>query len=188
MTKVARRLRRRIPRRLKALIPPPIEVSTRERMRVGLACGLALVLIALFWRLLTWSLHWQGPRLGLLAPLGASALLLFAVPAGPMSQPWPAVLGNTLSLIIGLLCAHWLPHPEWAIALAVPLSIAAMYWTRSLHPPSVAMALLMVLMGPESEPWSLIFCGFVGSLFLVVMASFFNPWTGKAYPVRPLRR
>jgi CBS domain-containing membrane protein len=188
MTQVAPGLPRRLSRRLKALIPPPIEVSRRERLRVGLACGLALVLIALFWRLLTWCLHWQGPRLGLLAPLGASALLVFAVPAGPMSQPWPAVLGNTLSLAIGLWCAHVLPQVEWAIAVALPLSIVTMYWTRSLHPPSVAMALLMVLLGPDSEPWSLIFCGFVGSLWLVIMASFFNPWTGKAYPVQAPKR
>jgi CBS domain-containing membrane protein len=188
MTPVKKQFSGRIPHRLKAWIPPPIEVSTRERLRVGLACGLALVLIALFWRLLSWSLHWQGPRLGLLAPLGASALLLFAVPAGPMSQPWPVVLGNTLSLVIGLGCAHGLPNPEWAIALALPSSIWAMYWTRSLHPPSVAMALLMVLLGPDAEPWSLLCCGIVGSVLLVAMASVFNPWTGKAYPVRPLRR
>ena len=181
-------LRRRIRRRLKALIPPPIEVSTRERVRVAMACGLALVLMALFWRLLSGVLHWHGPRLGLLAPLGASALLVFAVPAGPMSQPWPTVLGNTLSLAIGLGCAHGLPQPEWAIAAALPLSIVTMYATRSLHPPSVAMALLMVLMGPDSEPWSLIFCGLVGSVLLVVLASWFNPWMGKAYPVQPLKR
>jgi len=188
MPQASHGLTRRLLRHLKALIPAPIEVSQRERLRVGLACGLTLVLIALFWRLLTGLLLWQGPRWGLLAPLGASGLLVFAVPAGPMSQPWPVVLGNTLSLAIGLLCAHWVPQVEWAIAVALPLSIWAMYWTRSLHPPSVAMALLMVLMGPDSEPWSLIFSGFVGSLWLVIMASFLIPWTGKAYPVQPLKR
>jgi CBS domain-containing membrane protein len=165
-------------------VPPPIEVSPREHWRVGLAAGLALVLIALFWRLLSWGLAWQGDRLGLLAPLGASALLVFAVPASPMAQPWPAVLGNTLSLAVGLLAVHALPWPELAIAAALPASILVMYATRSLHPPGTAMALLMVLMGPKSDPWVLITCGFVGSLLLVTCACFFNVWTGKRYPVR----
>jgi CBS domain-containing membrane protein len=179
-----RKLKTTLNRRLKHWVPASIEVSPRERWRVALAAGVSLVLISLFWRVLAWSVDWQGQPLGLLAPLGASALLVFAVPASPMAQPWPAVLGNTLSVVVGLLCAHVLHIPELAISVALPASIAIMYWTRSLHPPGVAMALLMVLMGPQTDPWPLLFCGFWGSLLLVVTGCFFNPWTGKRYPVR----
>ncbi|MEY2621102.1 MAG: hypothetical protein RIT26_922 [Pseudomonadota bacterium] len=169
---------------VKNLWPPAIEVSSRERWRVALAAGLSLALIALYWRFLGWALQWEGQRLGLLAPLGASALLVFAVPASPMAQPWPAVWGNTLSVTVGLLVAHWLPIPELAILVGLPLAIALMYWSRSLHPPGVAMALLMVLAGPQNDPWPTLMCGFLGSLLLVLSACVFNPMTGKSYPVR----
>ena len=178
------RLRKKIQRWVQDLLPPPIEVATRERWRVALTAGLALVLIALFWRLLAWAMHWQGERLGLLAPLGASALLVFALPASPMSQPWPAVVGNTLSVVIGLTAVRLLPEAEVAIMLALPASIILMYVTRSLHPPGTAMALLMVLTGPHADPWPLLMCGFGGSLWLVILGRYFNVWTGKRYPIR----
>ena len=171
-------------RGLKNLWPAAIEVSSRERWRVALAAGLSLALIALYWRFLGWAFQWEGHKLGLLAPLGASALLVFAMPASPMAQPWPAVCGNTLSVSVGLLAAHWLPWPELAILVGLPLAIALMYWSRSLHPPGVAMALLMVLAGPQSDPWPMFMCGFLGSLLLVLSACVFNPMTGMQYPVR----
>lgn len=169
---------------LKHLLPASIEVSSRERWRVAVAAGLSLAVIALYWRVLGWAVDWQGQRLGLLAPLGASALLVFAMPASPMAQPWPAVIGNTLSVAAGLLAAHGLPIPELAVGVAVPASILLMYASRSLHPPGVAMALLMVLSGPESDPTAMLACGFMGSLLLVLMGCVLNPATGKQYPVR----
>ena len=101
-----------------------------------------------------------------------------------MAQPWPVVVGNTLSVAIGLLAAHALPLPELALALALPLSIIFMYASRSLHPPGAAMALLMVLAGPQSDPVSMLVCGFWGSLLMVIAGVLFNPVTGKRYPVR----
>jgi CBS domain-containing membrane protein len=178
------RRRTKIQRWIQDLLPPPIEVALHERWRVALATGLSLVLIALFWRLLAWALQWQGERLGLLAPLGASALLVFAVPASPMAQPWPVVVGNTLSVVVGMTAVHLLPVTEAALALALPASIVLMYVTRSLHPPGAAMALLMVLTGSQAQPWPLLICGLVGSLWLVVLGRYFNAWSGKLYPVR----
>jgi CBS domain-containing membrane protein len=178
----------KLSRWLRDLFPASIEVSLRERWRVAMAAGLSLAVIALYWRLLGWAIDWDGHRLGLLAPLGASALLVFAVPASPMAQPWPAVMGNTLSVAAGLLAAHGLPIPELAIGLALPASIMIMYASRSLHPPGVAMALLMVLSGPDSDPASMLVCGFLGSLLLVLLGCVLNPVTGKQYPVRmPVR-
>jgi len=44
----------------------------------------------------------------LIAPIGASAVLLFVVPASPLAQPWSIVGGNTISSIIGLVYRHHL--------------------------------------------------------------------------------
>ncbi len=81
------------------------------------------------------------------ASMGAASVLLFAVPHGALSQPWPLVGGNLVSAVIGVTCAGWLLDPMLAAALAVALSIAAMYILRCLHPPGGATALYAVLGG-----------------------------------------
>src|SRR5512143_2962227 len=88
----------------------------------------------------------QGPAM-IIASMGASAVLLFAVPHGALSQPWAVLGGNVISATIGVTCAQWVGEPFLAGALAVGLSIAAMYYLRCLHPPGGATALVAVLGG-----------------------------------------
>ncbi|UES59887.1 hypothetical protein GFK91_29470 (plasmid) [Roseibium aggregatum] len=80
----------------------------------------------------------------LVAPLGATAVLVFAVPNSPLAQPWPAVMGNTLAAICGVI-AVTLASPQVAPVLAVTLAFAAMLIGRALHPPGGAVALLLGL-------------------------------------------
>lgn len=87
----------------------------------------------------------------IVAPVGASAVLLFAVPASPLAQPWPIIGGNTLSAFVGLIVGHFVPDPVIAIGLAVALAIAVMSFARCLHPPGGAAALTAVLGGPAVE-------------------------------------
>ena len=47
------------------------------------------------------------------APMGASAVLLFAVPASPLAQPWSIVGGNMVSATIGVSCAQLIAAPAW---------------------------------------------------------------------------
>ena len=94
------------------------------------------------------------PALWLIAPIGASAVLVFTAPASPLAQPWPVVAGNTVSALVGVACAHLLPLPLLAAALAVGLAISIMMLLRCLHPPGGAVALLMVLMHEQS--WSFV--------------------------------
>src|SRR5262245_7702529 len=50
----------------------------------------------------------------IVAPLGASAVLLFAVPSSPLAQPWPIIGGNTISAAIGMAIGHWIGNPVLA--------------------------------------------------------------------------
>jgi CBS-domain-containing membrane protein len=84
----------------------------------------------------------------LLASVGASAVLLFAVPHGPLSQPWPLFGGHLVSAAIGVTVAHAAFPPLLAGALAVGLAVAAMYYLRCIHPPGGATALTAVIGGP----------------------------------------
>lgn len=82
------------------------------------------------------------------ASMGASAVLLFAVPHGALSQPWPLLGGHIISAIIGVTCAKLIGDPFLASGLAVGLAIGAMHYLRCIHPPGGATALVAVIGGP----------------------------------------
>jgi hypothetical protein len=84
---------------------------------------------------------------GLVASMGASAVLLFAVPHGPLSQPWAVFGGHLVSAVIGVACVKLNAQPLAASALAVALAISAMYYLRCIHPPGGATALTAVAGG-----------------------------------------
>jgi len=125
-----------------------------------------------------------------IAPMGASALLLFAVPASPLAQPWSIVGGNLVAALVGVSCAQWLGPSEWAACLAGVLAIAAMFALRCLHPPGGAVALTAVLGGPGVLQLGY---GFalapvaLNSSLLVLLALLFNNLIGRRYPHRPLQ-
>lgn len=76
-------------------------------------------------------LGWFTPLL--VAPLGATAVLVFCVPNSPLAQPWSAVVGNVTSAIVALLVLRFVPAP-WATGGAVGAAVVAMMLMRALHP------------------------------------------------------
>lgn len=92
----------------------------------------------------------------LIAPLGASAVLVFAVPASPLAQPASVIGGNLVSATIGLTLGMLLRDPLVAAGCAVGLAIAAMTFLRCLHPPGGACALLCALGAAGPEHWSFV--------------------------------
>ena len=116
--------------------------------------------------------------------MGASALLVFTLSASPLAQPWAVLGGNTLSALVGLLCAHYFGASVLGMALAVALAIGVMFATRSLHPPGAATALLMVL-SPLLPPLGALVLVFVNALVLVLVGMLYNRLTGKSYPHHP---
>ncbi|MGD8785201.1 MAG: HPP family protein [Thioalkalispiraceae bacterium] len=83
----------------------------------------------------------------IVASMGASAVLLFAVPHGPLSQPWALVGGHLISAFIGVSCYLLIANLFVAAAVAVGLAITAMYYLRCIHPPGGATALTAVVAG-----------------------------------------
>ena len=85
----------------------------------------------------------------LIAPsMGATAVLLFAVPHGKLSQPWPLFAGNLVSAWVGVTCFIVIPNVFLAAGLAVGLAIALMHLLRCIHPPGGATAIAAVIGGP----------------------------------------
>lgn len=124
----------------------------------------------------------------IVAPLGASAVLIFAVPSSPLAQPWSVVGGNTLSALVGVAVYRHVADPMAAAGLAVGLAILAMSLCRCLHPPGGAAALTAVI---GSQDIHLAGYGFafapvaLNSIALVALAMFFHRMSGHSYPHQP---
>lgn len=157
-------------------------ISHREKL-VSAAGGLAGILLVYFV-----SSHSLGGGAGLLvaASMGASAVLLFAVPHGTLSQPWAVLGGHMVSGAIGITCAKLLPDALFSAPLAVGLAIAAMHYLRCVHPPGGATALFTVLGGPAVQQLGygfLLTPLLINILTLIAGALVFNsffPW--RRYP------
>ena len=92
-------------------------------------------------------LHAQAAAM-MVASMGASAVLLFAVPHSALAQPWNVMGGHLISALIGVSCARFIPDMLLAAALSVGCAIAAMHYLRCIHPPGGATALSAVIGGP----------------------------------------
>jgi CBS domain-containing membrane protein len=108
-------------------------------------------------------------------------VLVFAVPASPLAQPWSVVAGNTVSALIGVLCVRYIPDLAFASAVAVAAAIAVMFALRCLHPPGGAAALLAVLTQASTLDFAL-FPVLVNSVLLVAVGIAYNTATGRRYP------
>ena len=75
--------------------------SHTERIVSAIGGFIAILLIILISQ---WMLGPIGAAV-IIASMGASAVLVFAVPHGPLSQPWPVFGGHLLSAFIGVSCA-----------------------------------------------------------------------------------
>ena len=162
--------------------PHPIAVSWRERLR---ACIGALLGIAAMGTSVHWLLGPQAQIPYLIAPMGASAVLLFGVPASPLAQPWSFVGGNLVAATLGVLSAMWLGSPIAASAVALAAAIGVMFALRCVHPPSGAVALTAVLGGPAVHALGLRFViepVALQSVVLLASAILYHTLTGHRYP------
>ncbi|MBU3005909.1 HPP family protein [Paraglaciecola arctica] len=82
-----------------------------------------------------------------IASMGASAVLLFAVPHGALSQPWAVAGGHIISGFIGVSCFKLFGNTFIVSGAAVGTAIGAMYYLRCIHPPGGATALTVVMGG-----------------------------------------
>ncbi len=123
--------------------------------------------------------------------MGASAVLLFAVPHGRLSQPWAVLGGHLVSAIVGVACYQLVPEPFLAAALAVGLAIGAMHLLSCIHPPGGATALAAVIGGPviHALGYGYVFMPtLLNVAIMLAVAIFFNgifPW--RRYPASTMR-
>lgn len=162
--------------------PRLIGATLGGRLLAGLGAAMGIALSGL-----VGSVSLGLPMALLIAPMGASAVLIFAVPASPLAQPRAVIGGNVVSAFIGVGVAKAVPDLALAAGLAVGAAIIVMSLLRCLHPPGGAAALTAVIGGPTiaAAGWSFpILPIAVDSVLLVLVGIAFHRVTRHPYPHR----
>lgn len=108
----------------------------------------------------------------LMAPFGATSVLIFGVPDSPLAQPRNVIGGNLVAALVSLTILHLFGSEPWAMGMAVATAIGMMQLTATLHPPSGAVALVVMMTKPS---WQFLLTpALEGSIILVLCAVVFN--------------
>ncbi|TWX65198.1 HPP family protein [Colwellia demingiae] len=83
----------------------------------------------------------------LMAPFGATAVLVFGVPDSPLAQPKNVILGHLITAFIGLVFVHYVGVTPLTLALATGFGVTAMLASKTTHPPAGANPILIMLSG-----------------------------------------
>lgn len=169
---------------LKSLGPAAPRVPVIEACRAGIGALLALGLTGLLVFSPAMDLE---TGLYLVAPFGATSVLLFAVPNSPLAQPWSVVVGNTVAALVAVAVCMVIDDALLRIGLSVGLAITATMLCRALHPPAGAVAMTAAL-APEAIDhlgfWFALAPIGTGSAALVAFAALYARLTGRRYPFR----
>ncbi|HET8829047.1 MAG TPA: HPP family protein [Pelobium sp.] len=123
----------------------------------------------------------------LIGSFGASSVLIFGNIESPLAQPRNLVGGHLVSALIGVTVAKLAPDIIYLTApMAVAFSIVAMQYTKTLHPPGGATALIAVIGSEKIQSLGYFYVFspvLTGSLILLVTALVFNNITiNRSYP------
>lgn len=116
----------------------------------------------------------------LMAPFGASAVLLFSMPDSPLSQPINVIGGYAVTTLLALALQLVLPDGWWTVALSVAAAVGVMAALRLTHPPAGAVPL--IVFGTHPDFSFLLTPVLAGSAILVATAIAFHRMAGRRYP------
>ena len=159
-----------------------VPTSHTEKIVSGIGGFLAILGILIISK---WSVGAYSAAI-IVASMGASAVLLFAVPHGPLSQPWPIFAGHIASAIVGVTCAKYISGEVLAASVAVGAAIIVMYYLQCIHPPGGATALSAVMGGEAVHELGYqyvitpIFLNVIIIILIGIVFNAFFPW--RRYP------
>ncbi|GLQ31339.1 HPP family protein [Litoribrevibacter albus] len=83
----------------------------------------------------------------IMAPFGATTVLVFGVPDSPLAQPKNVIFGHLITAFIGVFFTQLVGVTPLTLAIATGLAVSAMLLTKTTHPPAGANPLLIMLTG-----------------------------------------
>ncbi|UHG95169.1 HPP family protein [Pseudomonas sp. 7-41] len=160
----------------------PAAINTRPAEWSRAAIGMALGTLLSVW--LCAQVFGMEVALHLLGPLGASAVLLFAVSSGALAQPWSIIGSYLCAAVIALLVARVLGRTLGSACLAAGMTVILICWLRCLHPPAGGLAMTLVLADPASAAlgWQELPVVMLGAGALLTCALAYNNATRTRYP------
>lgn len=173
--------------KIKTLLDIDSSVSSAEKLASTLGGIVGIFLVS--W--LSYYFVGASGAAMIVPSMGASAVLLFAVPHGKLSQPWALVGGQMSSAFVGVACYMLVPNVFVAAGLAVGLAIGVMHVLRCIHPPGGATALVAVVGGSQIHALGfgyLLTPVLLNTVIILVTAIVFNsffPW--RRYPTSLMR-
>lgn len=134
--------------------------SIKKSLIAGLGGLLAIFIVSLFGFVL------KNPIL--IAPFGASCVILFGLPESPLAKPKNLILGHFISSLVGLIMLNLFGNSYIVISIAVGLAIFMMIITNTTHPPAGADPILVIT---AAVSWKFLFTNIlIGTLLLFIVA------------------
>lgn len=141
--------------------PPAATVlAWRRALRAGLGSCLAILLLQAVGE------HLHQPLL--LAPFGASCVLLFLAGDSPLAQPRNVIGAYAIATLVGFASLWLFDGAWWSVAVAVGATIALMALTHVVHPPAGAHP-IVILFGASA--WKVLLPTLAAGLALLLLAA-----------------
>lgn len=126
----------------------------------------------------------------LIGSFGATAVLIYGAPLAEFAQPRNLIGGHLFSALVGVTVnLVFKDDIVLASSLAVSLAIVVMHFTRTLHPPGGATALIAVIGGEKIQSlgyWYVLSPVLIGAVIMMLVALFVNNMSTnpkRHYPV-----
>lgn len=172
--------------RMKTKSQPPSRKPLSKILWSGFGAFVGIYLIAIFGYYFSMENNFF-----LLGSFGASAVLIYGAPQADFSQPRNILGGHVLSACVAVLllkfCSPFF-STELLCALSVSISIMVMHFSRTMHPPGGATALIYI-MGNEHihslgwlYPMTPIGLGAIIMLLVALLVNNFSQNSKRHYP------
>lgn len=145
-------------------MPPPfLKHFYQSRLfTIGLAgIGAMLCILAI-----SLGAQFAPSYLGIMAPFGATMVILFALPKSPLAQPKNILVGYLLTTLIGLITLHFWGVTPISMAVSVGLGVPLMMLTNTLHPPAGANPILVLSINAS---WGFLLTPVLSGCLLIIL-------------------
>lgn len=112
----------------------------------------------------------------LMAPFGATAVLVFGVPQSPLAKPKNVIGGHMLTAMIGVVFSYYSADSADSaimIGLAVGIAITLMMITKTIHPAAGANPILII---ESSQSWDFLIMPVLAGTVFIVVCGFVATW------------
>lgn len=103
----------------------------------------------------------------LMAPFGATVVIVFGLPDSPLAQAKNVIFGHLITAFIGIFFVQVIGVSPLYLAMATGLGVSAMLLTKTTHPPAGANPILIML---SAQSWSfLVTPVLIGAVVIVLL-------------------